>query len=114
KTAKHRWRIAGAGAGEVRVDWRVYARRMSVQECFVDSDLAILHLAALLPAVAEREREPLRLEVETPPEWARLEVPLERLPGDPAAFLAPDYDALVDAPVYAGNGDVRDFEAGGV
>ena len=114
KTAKHRWRIAGAGAGEVRVDWRVYARRMSVQECFVDGDLAILHLAALLPAVAGREREPLRLEVETPPEWARLEVPLERLPGDPAALLAPDYDALVDAPVYAGNGDAHDFDAGGV
>jgi predicted metalloprotease with PDZ domain len=114
KSAKHRWRIRFGGAREARVDWRVYARRMSVQECFVDGELAILHLAALLPAVAGREREPLRLEVETPPEWARLEVPLERLPGEPAAFLAPDYDALLDAPVYAGNGEARDFEAGGI
>lgn len=113
KTAKHRWRIAPDGAREVRVDWRVYARRMSVQECFVDADLAILHLAALLPAVAGREREPHRLEIDAPAEWARLEVPLERLAGEPAAFLAADYDALLDAPVYAGNGIARDFEVAG-
>ena len=131
KTAKNRWRVAAAGA-PVTVRYRLYCRELSVRTNFVDPDFALLNGAAtfLVPA-GPKGPLPGRFEVrlETPPGWQRVVTALPEAPpgrggsddGPDSApapgsrrFTAPDYDTLVDSPIYAGGGRLHRFEVDGV
>ncbi|MGD2116321.1 MAG: PDZ domain-containing protein, partial [Acidobacteriota bacterium] len=54
---------------------------------------------------------------ELPPEWERAVTSLDAVPGRGGpgpVYSAPDYDTLVDSPIYAGSGTLYDFEVDGV
>jgi len=53
---------------------------------------------------------PATLRIEAPTGW-RISVPLDPDPSDPAAWVAPDFDALADAPVEVGPSETVDGTA---
>lgn len=118
KSRKNRWRVEAGGAAEVVVRYRLYAREMSVRTNFVDAGFALLNGAAAfltrvddgLPAAV-----PHRVAVEPAAGWPAVVSALPRAGGEDGAatFLAADYDALVDGPIYAGDPDVRRFTVEG-
>jgi predicted metalloprotease with PDZ domain len=73
---------------------------------------AFLNLAEVLMYVPDRRAEPVEVDFENiPPGWKLI----AELPSGTASnsFAAPSYDALVDAPVEAGNFEEFDFDEGG-
>lgn len=119
KSRKNRWTVASGGAAEVVVRYRLYAREMSVRTNFVDAGFALLNGASTFLTRVDDGRPaavPHRVAVELPAGWPAAFCALPRAGGDAAAsaaFLAADYDALVDAPIYAGDPDVRRFVVDG-
>lgn len=101
--------VAAGHAGSVRVSYRVYCFELSVRTSFVDDENALLNGASVFFAVAGREGEPIRVEIDLPPRWdVATALPAE--PSRAAAFRAQDFDHLVDSPIQCGRFERRSFE----
>lgn len=118
KTRKNRWRVKAAEAGAalpetVVVRYVLYAREMTVRTNFVDAGFAILNGAPtfIVPLAGEAPAPgPYRVDLELPDAWPRAFSALPREGGgETGAFLAADYDTLVDSPLYAGDPVVQSF-----
>jgi predicted metalloprotease with PDZ domain len=114
KSAKNRWRIETGGRPWITVRYRVYGHEMSVRTNFIDASFALLNGAAtFLTPVGELGR-PHEVEVVPPAAWKSVITPLPGLSGGSGhTFRAPDFDTLVDSPIYAGNPEVHEFEVAG-
>ena len=121
KTAKNRWRMAAGGRGAT-VRYRLYGRELSVRTNVVEPDFALLNGAGTF-LVAAGPDGPLpgafEVRLELPDGWQRVVTALPEAatpPGGAASwrFTAPDYDTLVDSPIYAGSGRLLRFEVDGV
>jgi predicted metalloprotease with PDZ domain len=116
KTRKNRWQVTTRGASQAVVRYRVYAREMSVRTNFVDAAFAILNGAPTFLTLAESGNRPHDVRVVLPPAWKTVVCPLPPPPGaaeGDGRFRAESFDALVDAPIYAGNPALYRFEVGG-
>ena len=114
KTEKNRWRIATGGAARVTVDYRVYAREMTVRSNWVDADFAMLNGAPTFLTLADGVARPHDVQLELPAGWKTSITGLPDAPGGGAHhYLAPDYDTLVDSPIVAGNPVIHRFEVDG-
>jgi predicted metalloprotease with PDZ domain len=116
KTQKNRWEVETRGAPRVVVGYRVYARELSVRTNFVDSKLALLNGAATFLTLAGDGRRPHEVRVLPYPGWKAVVSALPELPageGPERRFRAEDFEALADAPLYAGNARIHSFEAAG-
>jgi predicted metalloprotease with PDZ domain len=118
KTVKNRWRIATRQAPRVVVRYRVYAHEMSVRNDFVDSSFALINGAATFLTLANdlehNNRRPHEVRLELPAAWKVSASPLAPLPGGGEhAYVADDFDNLVDSPLYAGNASTYPFEVAG-
>src|SRR5690606_26698048 len=115
KSKKNRWEIQTGGARSIRFSYRLYCREMSVRSNWVESDFAILVGAATFMTRAEPggalidSQHYVRLEL--PENWAASH---SALPVVDEAYLAEDFDELVDSPILAGNLAQYDFEVDGV
>ncbi len=110
KVRKNRWRVTTGGAAEVVLHYRLYCRELSVRTNFVDADFAILNGAPTFITRVDDgapARAPHRVRIELPEGWRRAIAPL---PEEDGAFVAADYDTLVDSPLYAGTPVVQQFE----
>lgn len=103
KVRKNGWRISHGGAPSVDVEYVLYAHERTVRTNHLDEDHLVVCGAAAFVLGAHARHEPATLTVDVPSEWT-LVVPLD---GEGRTFEAPDYDALIDAPIYAGTGTVR-------
>lgn len=116
KTRKNRWQVATRGAAQAVVRYRVYGREMTVRTNFVDAGFAILNGAPTFLTLAEDGNRPHDVRVVLPPSWKTVVCPLPPPPGaseGEGRFRAEDFDALVDAPIYAGNPALYRFEVAG-
>src|SRR3954451_20245219 len=114
KSAKNRWRIGTRQAPRIVVRYRVYSREMSVRTNFVDSGFALINGAATFLTLADGPRRPHEVRLEMPAAWKVSASPLAPLPGGGEhTYLAEDFDALVDSPVYAGNARTYPFAVAG-
>lgn len=115
KSRKNRWEIQTGGAAEVRFSYRLYCREMSVRSNWVEADFAIIVGAATFVTRAEPggalidSQHEVRLEL--PENWAASH---SALPVVDDAYVAEDFDELLDSPILAGNLAQYDFEIGGV
>jgi len=115
KSKKNRWEIQTGGATKIRFSYRLYCREMSVRSNWVESDFAILVGAATFVARAEPggalidSQHQIRLEL--PANWAASH---SALPVVDDAYVAEDFDELLDSPILAGNLAQYDFEIDGV
>lgn len=115
KVRKNRWRVRLDRAGRVVVRYRVYAREMSVRTSFVDADIAVLNGAPTFITAAGGESLAHEVILEPAPGWPASVTALRPHPdGAPHHYVAPDYDALVDAPIVLGDPQMHGFEVAGV
>ncbi len=111
KQDKLSWQLDTTGKGPVRVVYRLYAPERSVRTNDVHENHAFINPAGTFLAVEGMEKLPHRVEVELPQGWSAHCA----LPSDEAgAFVADDYDMLVDSPMELGPLEVHRFEAAGV
>ena len=116
KVRKNRWAVKTGGAPAVRLTYRVYCREMGVQTNWVDSGFALLNGAGTFLTLVEKGKaaRPHEVRVELPNGWRGTYSGLPDAPGGaPNRYLAPDYDTLVDCPVYAGSPAVYEFTVDG-
>ena len=115
KLDNHTWQVSGNGF--LTVTYPIYWDEPGPFATQLNTQHAFLNLAMVLLYVPERRAEDARVVFADLPEKWRAAVEL-----DPAgnsegphasAFVAPSYDALVDAPVELGMFDEFHFEAGG-
>lgn len=112
KTRKNRWRVSSGDAQQITVSYRVYSREMSVRTNWVEESFALLNGAPTFVAIAGGEDRPCEVRLELPREWRASFSGLDS--EDPHCYLATDYDALIDSPIYAGNPAVYEFRVDGV
>ncbi len=114
KSRKNRWRIETRGSNPVVVSYRVYCHVMNVQDNWVDSEFALLNGQATFVTVAGNPRVPHEVKLILPPAWKRSFSAMPSIPhGGPNHYKAPDYEALVDSPIIAGNPAVYEFTVDG-
>jgi predicted metalloprotease with PDZ domain len=115
KVRKNRWRIKSAGAGEIKVAYRVYARAMSVQGNWVDGSFALINGAGTFLTLAGHAPRPHGVRLVLPAGWRTSISGLAEVSGDgPHHYWAADYDTLVDSPIYAGSPSIYEFQVDGV
>ena len=114
KTRKNRWKVATGGAATVNISYRVYCRDTKPEANWVDADHAILNGGATFMTLVDRTPRVHEVVFVPPPGWRRS---ISGMPSPPDAaahhFIAPDFDTLVDCPVYLGNPDVYEFKVDG-
>ena len=113
KVEKNRWRVGrpgGTSAGPVTVRYRVFAHDLTVRTSHLDASHGYGNGANLFFYVEGRKDAPQRLRFELPAGW-RASIALPRRGG---AFLAADYDELVDSPFECGTHRTFEFRVAGV
>ena len=100
---KASWIARPTGDAELVLRYRVYAFDVSVRAAFLDADRGFFNGTGVCLRVEGREAEPHRLALAgLAPGW-EVATTLAPEPGGAAhAFVAPDYDELVDHPVELG------------
>jgi predicted metalloprotease with PDZ domain len=114
KTRKNRWRVRAGEARQITVSYRVYCREMSVRTNWVEESFALLNGAPTFVGIAGRGDLRCEVRLELPREWKASFCGLERSSTNPNCYVASDYDALIDSPIYAGNPAAYEFTVGGV
>ena len=93
------------------VNYRVYANGTAPFGSVLNGQHAFLNLAMLLFYLPQERHRAIHVRFLAPPGW-KVATLLDDTP-EPAEFAAPDYDALVDSPVEAGNFAEYSFQQGG-
>ncbi len=120
KLDKHTWR-AGPVAGPLAVSCEVYAWDLSVRGAHLDDRHAFFNGACVFLRVLGQEHAPCELEIVRPAgaryrNW-RVATAMSRKGAKPygfGAYVASDYDELIDHPVEMGEFTLASFRAGGV
>ncbi len=110
KTAKNRWRVDAPAGRAFTLRYRLYCHELTVRTNFVDSEFALLQGAATFLCGVGDDVRPHTVRIEAPPHWPHA---LCALGEEDGAFVAPDFDALVDAPLYAGGASPCSFQVAG-
>ena len=114
KTRKNRWTVKPEGAASVKVSYKVYAREMGVQTSWIDEGFALLNGAGTFISLAEKQARPHDITLVLPPGWKGSYTGLPDAPGgQPNHYLAPDFDTVIDCPIYAGSPAVYEFTVDG-
>ena len=120
KLDKHTWR-AGPVAGPLAVSCEVYAWDLSVRGAHLDTRHAFFNGACVFLRVLGQEHAPCELEIVRPRgaryrNW-RVATAMSRKGAKPygfGAYVASDYDELIDHPVEMGEFTLASFRARGV
>lgn len=114
----NRWRIATGGAERIVVSYGLLCTRYFVTTNWVSPELAVLNGPATFVTPAGDGARPREVIVEAPNAWPVVATGLEEVDASGTSgshrFRADDYDALLDAPIVAGDLDVHPFEVAGV
>ncbi len=110
KTDKATWRIESAGASAVKVRWRVYAWDLTVRAAHLDDSHAFWNGACLFLYAEHLRHQPHRVRVKAPSAWSvttALDLDAQ------GAYVAANYDELVDSPFEVGTHELVEFQARG-
>jgi predicted metalloprotease with PDZ domain len=110
KTNKNTWRVYAGDSSEVTVKYRVYAFELSVRTSFLDDSHAYINGASVFMYLEGFLERPYRVEIDPYPGWHRISTGLDPVSGESNAFLAPDFDTLVDSPIEIGNQEILSFD----
>jgi predicted metalloprotease with PDZ domain len=114
KVRKNRWKVTTASAPSVTVSYRVYCREMGVQTSWIDSGFALINGAGTFLTLADKKPRPHEVALVPPPGWLRSITGMPAAPGGPPHhYAAPDFDTLLDCPIYLGNPSVYEFVVDG-
>ncbi|MDM7952187.1 MAG: PDZ domain-containing protein [Cyanobium sp. CZS 25K] len=105
------WRLQLTALDPLVVHYRLQATELSVRTCHLSADHGFLALAGVVLQVSGERWHPHRLELRLPEGWQAF-VPL---PGaGEGAWIASDFDRLIDSPVEVGPHPWHRFQVAGV
>jgi predicted metalloprotease with PDZ domain len=113
KTRKNRWAVQTRSAPAIRLNYRVYGREMSVRTNWIEADFALLNGAATFLTPIGLAEHPHLVTIEPARGWTRSFTALPPAGDRDHAYLAPDYDRLVDSPILLGNAASYPFTVDG-
>ena len=113
KVRKNRWLVETGGADPAVVSYRVYCHVMNVQDNWIDGEFALLNGAPTFLTLVEHAERPHDVQLILPSAWKTSLTGMASVPGSPHHYRAPDYEALVDSPIVAGNPTVHEFTVEG-
>jgi predicted metalloprotease with PDZ domain len=112
KSRKNRWKVSTNGADTVVVSYRLYCREMSVRTNWVEENFAMLNGApTFLTLVGGRERQHI-VKPKRNGNWKQIVSPLSKLDATDA-YVAENFDELVDSPLLLGSPQSAEFQVGG-
>jgi predicted metalloprotease with PDZ domain len=114
KDSKNTWVVEPEGTDSVTARYSVYAFEYTVDTSYFDNLHAIINGGSVFMYVEGMEREPVVLFIDKPSSWKYISTGLESRNVEHDAFLAPDFDTLVDSPIEIGNQQVHSFNARGL
>jgi len=114
KVRKNIWRIYGAKANQLKINYRVYAYEVSVRTSFVDASHAFLSSTGIFMYPDGHLKSPSTVKVVPFQGWSKVSTGLEPVAGQQFTYMAKDFDILFDSPIEVGNQDVFEFMASGV
>lgn len=114
KVRKNIWRIYGAKANQLKINYRVYAFEVSVRTSFVDASHAFLSSTGIFMYPDGHLKSPSTVKVIPFQGWSKVSTGLEPVAGQQFTYMAKDFDILYDSPLEIGNQDVFEFTASGV
>jgi predicted metalloprotease with PDZ domain len=115
RTRANRWRITTDGASRVVFSYELTCTGRSVTTNWVSPELSVLNGPATFITLADTSRRAHEVRLELPPAWTGAATALAAAPdGEPYHYRAEDYDALVDAPIVAGDLSIHEFAVDGV
>ncbi|MDQ7014219.1 MAG: PDZ domain-containing protein [Planctomycetota bacterium] len=112
KTDKATWRIDPVHAGDIVIEYTIYANSLNDRTRHADDTHAFLSGSAAFLYTDSSRHLPLRVRVEVPQGW-QVATGLAPDPVEPNAWLAPDYDVLVDSPLEIGEHQLIGFSVDG-
>ncbi len=114
KVRKNTWRIYNNKAGQVRVNYRVYAFEISVRTAFIDESHAFLSSSGIFLYPDGMLNLPSTVQIRPYNGWKSVSTGLEPVPGKAFTYTAANFDILFDSPIEVGNQDIFEFTASGV
>ncbi len=108
KTAKDTWQVDSGLVSQVVARYKVYANELTVRTSHLDSSHGYFNPTNLCMYVPGRTNEPLAITVAVPEGW-RVSTALEPDGRGSSAFIATDYDELMDSPFECGTQRVLTF-----
>jgi len=114
KVRKNTWRVFGAAAKPLKINYRVYANEVSVRTAFIDNTHAFLSSTGIFMYPEGYLKSPSTVKVVPFKGWSKVSTSLEPVSGQAFTYTAPDFDILFDSPLEVGNQDVFEFTAAGV
>jgi predicted metalloprotease with PDZ domain len=109
----NRWTVRPQGKPVVLVSYQVVSEQRSVTTNWVGDSLAVLNGPPTFLTLTETTSRPREVRLVLPTGWTALTA-LDLAPDSQALhYSAPDYDALVDAPIVAGFPSVHQFAVDG-
>ncbi len=113
KTSKSTWRVETYRAGDVVIEYSLYANSLGDRTRHADDTHAFLSGSSVFLYTDRLRHKPLRVVVTAPEGW-QVATGLAADPDTPNAWLAPDYDVLVDSPLEVGEHELIGFAVDGV
>ncbi len=110
KTDKSTWKINKQGLQNLRIEYDVYAYRVSVADAYLDYGRAFISPTAVFMYPAGNTDQPCTVKIIPYSEWKSVCTGLDRVAGSVNTFRADNYDVLYDCPILAGNMKVLHFE----
>jgi predicted metalloprotease with PDZ domain len=114
KVRKNIWRVYGAKANQLKVNYRVYANEISVRTSFIDASHAFLSSTGIFMYPDGHLKSPSTVKVIPFQGWSKVSTGLEPVAGQQFTYTAKDFDILYDSPLEVGNQDIFEFTASGV
>lgn len=112
KIDKATWRVRPPEDGPLRVRYTIYANSLNDRTRHADDTHAFLSGSMVFVYSDEMRDDPLRVRVRRPEGWG-VATGLAPDPREPDAWLAPDYDVLVDSPLEIGEHFATTFDVDG-
>jgi predicted metalloprotease with PDZ domain len=112
KIDKACWRVDARGLERVTARYRVYANDLTVRSAHLDDTHGFLNGACLFLYADSTRARPQRVRVAAPAGW-RASVALPVSDDGEGAFVARDYDELIDSPFEIGTHELHEFLAQG-
>lgn len=112
KSDKSTWHFVTTGVRTLTVVYTIYANSLNTRTRHADDTHAFLDGSAVFLYADERRAAPCRITVDAPDGW-HTATGLAPDPDIPDAWLAPDYNVLVDSPLEIGEHQIIGFAVDG-
>lgn len=113
KVTKSSWHIENPERGDLHIHYQIYANALNNRTRHGDETHAYLSGCAVFLYSPDLRHEPARVFIDAPEDW-RTATGLEADPDHDDAYLAPDYDILLDSPFEIGIHEMFTFDVRGV